>query len=56
VSCPGYSEFLTQVFFAGGPRLRWDPWVKPSLVVDLSDEQNRDGKMRLRATFNFALE
>lgn len=35
ITKPGYTPLITQLFFRGDPYLAADPWVKPSLIIDL---------------------
>lgn len=55
LTCPGFNDLVTQIFFAGDPRLSKDPWVKPSLIVELGEEQSA-GKSHHTVTFDFVLK
>jgi catechol 1,2-dioxygenase len=51
-----YSTFVTQVFFEGDEYRRWDPWVKDSLVVELSTPRlTSDGRRQRAAQFDIVL-
>ncbi len=56
VTCPGHRRLVTQLYFAGDPYLRRDPWVKESLVVPLQPEEAERGRPGWRVRFDLVLE
>ena len=36
VSAPGYRQLVTQLYFKGDPYNASDPWIRPSLTIDLA--------------------
>jgi protocatechuate 3,4-dioxygenase beta subunit len=56
VTCPDYADLTTQIFFAGDRRLSLDPWVKSSLITQLSEQRDHSGTIRLVGSFDFVLE
>ena len=55
LTCTGYSDLTTQLFFAGDRYLRSDHWIKPSLILQLTEEKEDDSNIRRRTTFDFVL-
>lgn len=56
VSHEGRPPLVTQVFFEGDKYLDWDPWVKDSLVLKLTEEPRRaDGRTQYSARFDIVM-
>lgn len=49
-----YRQLVTQLYFRGDEHQRADPWIKPSLIIDLAEERTRRGNYR-RGTFDIVL-
>jgi catechol 1,2-dioxygenase len=56
VSCSGHRTLVTQLYFAGDPRLSRDPWVESSLVMAPREETLDDGRRSWRVVFDLVLE
>jgi catechol 1,2-dioxygenase len=46
---PGYAELVTQLYFQGDPHNRTDPFIKPSLIIDLADAGTGDRRHKTGA-------
>jgi catechol 1,2-dioxygenase len=39
---PGYKTLITQLYFRGDKHQDTDPFIHPSLIIDLQNNKNRD--------------
>lgn len=63
ISCPGYKELTTQLYFTGDPFLAKDPWASKSRTVDLVKHADAEEMKKLgvskpfyTAVFNIVLK
>jgi catechol 1,2-dioxygenase len=55
VRAPGYRPLVTQLYFRGDDHQDTDPFILPSLIIDLESEQTVGGTYR-RGVFDIVLE
>lgn len=52
---PGYKELITQLYFAGDPYNRVDPFIRKSLIVSMTEVTTSGGKFE-KGTFDIILD
>jgi catechol 1,2-dioxygenase len=55
VTCPHYATLTTQIFFKGDKRLASDPWIKPALIIPLTERVQSSRSFSWSGTFDFVL-